>query len=72
VTETTTLMETDPLVAEALANEVAPQQDHIELIASENIVSPAVLEALGHEMANKTLERRLQGQALQLTISHQL
>ena len=49
-------METDPLVAEALANEVARQQDHIELIASENIVSPAVLEALGHEMANKTLE----------------
>ena len=46
----------DPLIAEALANEAARQQSHIELIASENIVSRAVLDALGHEMANKTLE----------------
>ncbi|OED49287.1 serine hydroxymethyltransferase [Leisingera sp. S232] len=47
---------TDPLVAEALANEKSRQQDQIELIASENIVSRAVLDALGHEMTNKTLE----------------
>jgi glycine hydroxymethyltransferase len=47
---------TDPLIAEALANEYARQQSHIELIASENIVSRAVLDALGHEMTNKTLE----------------
>ncbi len=47
---------TDPLIAEALRNEKARQQDQIELIASENIVSRAVLDALGHEMTNKTLE----------------
>ncbi|MDH3666020.1 MAG: serine hydroxymethyltransferase [Paracoccaceae bacterium] len=46
----------DPLIAEALANELARQQDQIELIASENIVSRAVLDALGHEITNKTLE----------------
>ena len=51
-----TLMQTDPLVAGALANELVRQQTHIELIASENIVSKGVLEALGHEMTNKTLE----------------
>lgn len=48
--------QTDPLVAEALANEKTRQHDQIELIASENIVSRAVLDALGHEMTNKTLE----------------
>ncbi|MFC3206994.1 serine hydroxymethyltransferase [Aquamicrobium soli] len=48
--------ERDPLVAEALDNERKRQQDQIELIASENIVSRAVLDALGHEMTNKTLE----------------
>ena len=47
---------TDSLVAEALAQEKDRQQDQIELIASENIVSRAVLDALGHEMTNKTLE----------------
>ncbi|WP_417455339.1 serine hydroxymethyltransferase [Kiloniella sp.] len=47
---------TDPLIGEALQNEKARQQDQIELIASENIVSRAVLDALGHEMTNKTLE----------------
>lgn len=48
--------ERDPLVANALANERHRQQNQIELIASENIVSRAVLDALGHEMTNKTLE----------------
>ena len=43
----------DPLIAEALANETARQQSHIELIASENIVSRAVLDALGHDMAKQ-------------------
>ncbi len=47
---------TDPLVAEALRGEQQRQQTQIELIASENIVSRAVLDALGHPMANKTLE----------------
>jgi glycine hydroxymethyltransferase len=47
---------TDPLIANALDNELARQQTQIELIASENIVSRAVLDALGHAMTNKTLE----------------
>ena len=46
----------DPLVARALAGEQDRQQSQIELIASENIVSRAVLDALGHEITNKTLE----------------
>ncbi len=50
------LAQTDPLIAAALADEKTRQQDQIELIASENIVSPGVREALGHEMTNKTLE----------------
>lgn len=48
--------EADPLISDALSNEKLRQQDQIELIASENIVSRAVLDALGHEMTNKTLE----------------
>jgi glycine hydroxymethyltransferase len=52
----TSAAQTDPLIAEALAHELARQRDQIELIASENIVSRAVLDALGHEMTNKTLE----------------
>lgn len=52
----TTVQEADPLVADALASERARQKNQIELIASENIVSRAVLDALGHEITNKTLE----------------
>ncbi|MBT8434563.1 MAG: serine hydroxymethyltransferase [Gammaproteobacteria bacterium] len=50
------VVEADPLIGEALANELQRQQTQIELIASENIVSQAVLDALGHPMTNKTLE----------------
>jgi glycine hydroxymethyltransferase len=50
------LSKSDPLVGASLAGEKRRQQANIELIASENIVSRAVLEALGHEMTNKTLE----------------
>ena len=50
------LATTDTLVADALAAENNRQQNQIELIASENIVSQAVLEALGHPITNKTLE----------------
>ena len=46
----------DPLIAEALTAERQRQQEQIELIASENIVSRAVLDALGHAVTNKTLE----------------
>lgn len=53
---TASVHETDPLIAGALDSERKRQQDQIELIASENIVSRAVLDALGHEMTNKTLE----------------
>lgn len=52
----TPVAQTDPLIANALNNEKQRQQDQIELIASENIVSRAVLDVLGHEMTNKTLE----------------
>lgn len=50
------ISDVDPVIAKALAQEKARQHDQIELIASENIVSRAVLDALGHEMTNKTLE----------------
>lgn len=46
----------DALIADALDGEKRRQQSHIELIASENLVSRAVLDALGHEISNKTLE----------------
>jgi len=48
--------DSDPLIGDALAGELQRQQNRIELIASENIVSRAVLDALGHPMTNKTLE----------------
>ncbi|MEM7563630.1 MAG: serine hydroxymethyltransferase [Pseudomonadota bacterium] len=50
------IAKSDPLIHEALQNELSRQKDHLELIASENIVSRAVLDALGHAMTNKTLE----------------
>lgn len=46
----------DPEVAGAIANELARQQDKIELIASENIASKAVLEATGSVFTNKYAE----------------
>ncbi|HVY50842.1 MAG TPA: serine hydroxymethyltransferase [Devosia sp.] len=50
------LAETDPEIAEAIRNELGRQQHEIELIASENIVSKAVLEAQGSIMTNKYAE----------------
>ena len=50
------LAETDPPVREALDNETRRQRVQIELIASENVMSRAVREELGHEIGNKTLE----------------
>jgi glycine hydroxymethyltransferase len=46
----------DPEVAAALAAEMVRQQSQIELIASENLVSAATLEALGSVITNKTVE----------------
>ena len=48
----------DPEVHAALAGELVRQQDGIELIASENLVSRASLEALGSVITNKTVEGR--------------
>ncbi len=53
---TAPLAEVDPAVAAAIAGELARQQDGIELIASENLVSRAVLEAQGSVMTNKYAE----------------
>ena len=47
---------TDPEVAEALRLELARQQGNIELIASENFVSPAVMAAAGSHLTNKYAE----------------
>jgi glycine hydroxymethyltransferase len=51
-----TLAETDAEIAEAIGLELGRQQHEIELIASENIVSRAVLEAQGSIMTNKYAE----------------
>ncbi len=51
-----TLGQTDPEIAEAIQLELGRQRDEIELIASENIVSRAVLEAQGSIMTNKYAE----------------
>src|SRR5215510_6709602 len=51
-----TLAETDPEVAGAIRDEIARQNDGLELIASENFVSRAVLEAAGSVMTNKYAE----------------
>ena len=50
------LSKTDPKVAKAIAQELHRQQNEIELIASENIVSRAVMEAQGSIMTNKYAE----------------
>jgi len=49
-------LDSDPELASAIAGELRRQQDCIELIASENIVSRLVLEAQGSILANKTVE----------------
>ena len=46
----------DPEVAEAMGLELKRQREHIELIASENFVSPAVLAAMGSHLTNKYAE----------------
>ena len=47
------LSTTDPELFKAIKDELNRQQEHIELIASENIVSQAVLEAQGSVLTNK-------------------
>jgi len=53
---TSTLAEADPEIAGSIADELGRQQHKIELIASENIVSRAVLEAQGSVLTNKYAE----------------
>ena len=50
------LAQSDPELATAINNELGRQQDQIEMIASENIVSQAVLEAQGSVLTNKYAE----------------
>ena len=50
------LREADPEVASLIEEEIARQNDGIELIASENFVSPGVLEAMGSPLTNKYAE----------------
>ncbi len=53
---TANISEVDPAVSEALDNEVRRQADGLELIASENFVSEAVLETMGSVLTNKYAE----------------
>ncbi len=52
----TTLRESDPQIAEAIEGEIRRQRENINLIASENYASRAVLEAQGSVMTNKYAE----------------
>ena len=70
------LAETDPELAAAIGRELVRQQDGIELIASENIVSAAVLEAQGSVLTNKYAEgypgRRYYGGCGEVDVAEQL
>lgn len=50
------IRQSDPEVFASMMRELERQQDHIELIASENFVSPAVMEAMGSHLTNKYAE----------------
>lgn len=50
------IRETDPEIADAIVKEIGRQKNKIELIASENFVSPAVMEAMGSPLTNKYAE----------------
>jgi len=70
------LSEADPELAAAINHELVRQQDGIELIASENIVSAAVLEAQGSVLTNKYAEgypgRRYYGGCVYVDVAEQL
>jgi glycine hydroxymethyltransferase len=70
------LAETDPELAGAISDELIRQQDGIELIASENAVSAAVLEAQGSVLTNKYAEgypgRRYYGGCAYVDVAEQL
>src|SRR6201994_2547472 len=70
------LAETDPELAAATRHELGRQQDGIELIASENIASAAVLEAQGSVLTNKYAEgypgRRYYGGCVYVDVAENL
>jgi glycine hydroxymethyltransferase len=70
------LAETDPELAAALGHELGRQRDGIELIASENMVSAAVLEAQGSVLTNKYAEgypgRRYYGGCVYVDVAEEL
>ena len=70
------LAQTDPELAAAIGRELHRQQEGIELIASENIVSAAVLEAQGSVLTNKYAEgypgRRYYGGCAEVDVAEQL
>ncbi len=70
------LAETDPALAAAIQGELHRQQDGIELIASENVVSAAVLEAQGSVLTNKYAEgypgRRYYGGCAEVDVAEML
>ncbi len=51
-----TIADTDPEIWSAITDENRRQEDHIELIASENYASPAVMQAQGSQLTNKYAE----------------
>ena len=53
---TRTLAQVDPEIAALVRKETERQEEGLELIASENFVSPAVLEAVGSVLTNKYAE----------------
>ena len=73
---TASLQEADPALADAIGAELRRQQDGIELIASENIVSRAVLEAQGSVLTNKYAEgypgRRYYGGCVEVDKAEQM
>jgi len=70
------LAEADPDIAAVVGRELARQQDGIELIASENIVSRAVLEAQGSVLTNKYAEgypgRRYYGGCVEVDVAERI
>ncbi|MEO8536418.1 MAG: serine hydroxymethyltransferase, partial [Betaproteobacteria bacterium] len=52
----TTLAQSDPELWQAISAENRRQEEHIELIASENYASPAVMAAQGSQLTNKYAE----------------
>ena len=70
------IRQVDPEIAECICQEVQRQNSHIELIASENWVSKAVMAAMGSPLTNKYAEgypgKRYYGCLLYTSLVHRL